>query len=301
MSDSGQQKRSDLTPIVTRHADRKSESDNPSSVDGIEVARTLAEAGLPVFVAPPNTAYLSGDKSKSEFQFPTGWPNTGPDPDLLDRWEPGWAVCLVAGHGLDAVDVDPAHGGDADEQLALLMGCGATVLGIAETPSGGAHIYVMSTGIGSTANTKIGVDYRGRHDDGTGGGFLYLPGTLRPKHDGAGYSWRSVPDPALLNQLSRDAEHRAITDYLATLGVGVTPVRTEGASAVPGEAVDLASLPPWLRDLLTDFGPVFTLADGSTSSDRSARFHHLVGACHRADLSQGQVVALLTTWCQEVG
>lgn len=272
----------------------------PQAGDHLQVAYQLVRSGMPVFIAPPNPDYDAAAGDQPEFKLPVRWPGTPANPELLARWEPGWALCLVTGHGLDAVDIDPANGGVVDDQLARLTGFGATVLGIADTPSGGAHLYVLSTGLATSANTKVGVDYRGGRDDATGAGFLYLPGTRRPKYGGSGYTWRSTPDLGLLGGLDRGDEHSAVHGYLKSLGSTPTGGGLSALPRVTAEPVDLASLPRWLQVLLTDFGPVFTLADGTASTDRSARFHHLVGACHRAGLSQGEAVFALTKWCEEV-
>lgn len=273
----------------------------PTEVDDLRVARMLAEAGLPVFVAPPNPSYVPGQKDEPEFLFPSGWARMEADPRLLDRWQPGWAVCLVTGHGLDGVDVDPLHGGDVQEQLTLLTDLGATVIGRVDTPSGGAHLYVMSTGIASSSNTRVGVDFRGGCDDGSGRGFLYLPGTQRPKHGGLGYSLRVDLDLTTLKTLTPDTEHTALVRYFDSLVPGVRPVSQQAPLVPASEPVHIESLPPQLRELLVEYGPTFTLVDGTTSTDRSARFHHLVAACQRSGLSLGQTVTLVDAWCAGVG
>ena len=160
----------------------------------LAVARRLATSGLPVFVASPNPDFDPDvkdprDRRSREFEFPQRWQYTVADPAALDGWEPGCAVCLVAGADLDVVDVDTKNGADVDDQRRRLNDAGVVILGEASTPSGGRHLYVASTGICSLNRPDLGVDYRGRGSDGSGAGLVYLPGTSRPKYDGAGFRW----------------------------------------------------------------------------------------------------------------
>ena len=278
---------------------------SPGAAD-LAVARKLIRAGMPVFVAKPNPAFDPavrdrGDPRSKEFFLPSGWPDTECDIAALEKWEPGWAVCLVTGHGLDTVDVDTKNGAMIDEQVERLAALGVETLGRAETPSGGAHLYVLSTGTCTSSKTSVGVDFRGCGEDGSGAGFVYLPGTSRPKYRGLGYTWTAVPDLALIEELDVDEQHDAIATYLNGLGVTVRTDAANTSAMVRGEEVDEGAVPAQLRNLLSDVGPTWTKADGTTTEDRSGRFHYLVGECRRAGLTQGQTVTLLEPWCTSTG
>jgi len=81
-------------------------------VHALGIARDLAAAGIPVFVAYPDP-----DKP-GEYKPRKGWQNTTANPAYVGAWKPGLALCAVMGHGLDLVDIDPRNGGD----LAALDG-----------------------------------------------------------------------------------------------------------------------------------------------------------------------------------
>jgi hypothetical protein len=72
----------------------------------LDVARALAAAGIPVFVAQPDVTNATG------FALPRNWQHATPDPRVVDQWRPGMAIAAVMGHGLDVIDVDPRNGGD---------------------------------------------------------------------------------------------------------------------------------------------------------------------------------------------
>lgn len=272
--------------------------------DALDAARDLARHGVPVFVAPPNPDYgrtlPDGAPDRREYLLPTGWQHTTPDPAALDAWRPGCAVCIVTGHGVDGVDVDTKNGAEVTEQRERLAALGVEVLAIVITPSGGAHFYVRSTGLRSTANTAVGVDFRGRP------GYLYAPGTSRPKYDGGGYTWAEPFDPEDLADLAPDADNAdAVAAYL--LGLGTTPRAFDGDEdeAAPGarvvEGEPLPRLPEWLAAEVADLGPTWQAGAKDarrTSGDRSARFYRLVAMARRARLTQGQAVTLLAPWCE---
>lgn len=156
----------------------------PQQLADLDVARSLAAAGIPVFIAPRD------DTAPAGFRLPTGWQRTLPDPRVLDHWRPGMAVCAVMGHGLDLLDVDPRNGGDAGRAVQL-----AHVHGAANTPSGGAHLFIASLGVGSRDGIGPGLDFKGGHV-GEGHGFAFLAPTVKAsKVDGrpAPYTWAQVP------------------------------------------------------------------------------------------------------------
>lgn len=272
-------------------------------------ALLMIEQGMPVFLGRPNARYgtpgENGKPDPREFHLPARWQDLAADTSVIDAWNPGDALCLATGHGLDAVDIDPRHGSDVEEQRHRLVTLGVPIIGETRTPGGGAHFYVPSVGLCSSSNTTTGVDFRGRGMDGGGAGLLYLPATQRPKYDGGGYTWVTTPKWEDLDDLD-DNDRNEIRDALAAYlyGVGITPrIRDERSSVevIGGVHVDHERLPTWLRTLITDTGPEWETASGVPSRDRSERFHNLVGACRRAHLTQAETVTVLEPWTEAVG
>ncbi len=257
----------------------------PSNND-LSMTEELAEHN-PLFTAPPNPGFDKADKRSKEFHLPIGWQQrpVGKMPPTPS----GGAACMVTGYGLGVVDVDTKNGAKIETEREALQANGVEILAEVRTPSGGAHFYVASTGICSSANPANGVDFRGGAADGSGRGFVYIPGTARPKYDGGGYEWVEQ-NFELLGELDRDDQRDALWTYLQ--GRGITPRLTAGAPALTaaGEAVD--GEPP--AHIAERLGLL-------TVDDRSAHFHGTVGECKRAGFTQGQTVTLLTPWCESVG
>jgi P4 family phage/plasmid primase-like protien len=158
----------------------------------LDVAREMAAAGIPLFVAQPSP------DTKLGFTLPDRWQRTEPDPGVVDRWRPGLALCAVMGCGLDAVDGDPRNGGD----LSQLNGTTPRVYAIAATPSGGNHLLVASLGTGSRDNVYPGIDVKSGLPDGSGRGFIFIAPTVRRSvvtGEPVAYRWLQRPDLAALN------------------------------------------------------------------------------------------------------
>lgn len=257
-------------------------------------AHELAAAGVPIFTATPNRSFdpLVTDRSDpraKEFYLPRAWQESTPLASLTPTQ--GDALCAVTGHVLDTVDVDTKNGASVEAERHRLHACGVAIVGESRTPSIGAHFYVLATGICSSSKPVNGVDFRGGAANGTGRGFVYLPGTLRPKYDNAGYAWIQEVDLDILAELDQDEQRDAIWTYLQ--GRGIEPRLTAGVPAqqVAGEPVDDADLPADLAERL-----------GTLSvEDRSEYFYGTVGLCKRHGYTQGQAVTLLTPWCTAVG
>lgn len=138
------------------------------------IARELVSAGIPVFAAPPAPG------TKVGFRLPSHWEQTRPDAALVAQWQPGWALCMVCGHGLDGIDVDTYAGGDLAVLEAALDGAGLPeIIGMAATPSGGTHLFIRSLGIASKNALLPGIDIKAGTPEGKGRGFLFIAPTVR--------------------------------------------------------------------------------------------------------------------------
>lgn len=177
------------------------EAARAEQVQALDVARYLAESGVPIFLARPALVggqwQPTGGTGGTGYWLPGGWQQTQPDPAALDVWRPGMAVCAVMGHVVDGADVDPRHGGQ--ETFSGLQGAGMwpQSYGRQETPSGGFHELVARLDVASRDNVRPGLDVKAGLDDGTGRGFLFLAPTVkRSKSTGqvGAYRWTVEPN-----------------------------------------------------------------------------------------------------------
>jgi P4 family phage/plasmid primase-like protien len=161
----------------------------------LEIARSLANAGIPLFIAQPDAS------AKTGFRPPPHWQERSPaDPGVVDGWRPGMALCAVMGCGLDLIDVDPRNGGD----IAVLDGIMPLIYASAATPSGGFHLFVASMGCGSRDNIAPGIDVKSGMADGSGRGFAFIAPTVRASvvtGEPAAYRWLQVDGGRLVNLL----------------------------------------------------------------------------------------------------
>lgn len=274
--------------------------------DELKVAKALIDAGEVVVAIEPNRNYdptaPHNDPRSNEFHMPSGWQTMTADEAHLDAWRPGWGLILVCTNRLAVVDVDTKHGANIENEINRLKALDVPVVGMALTPSGGAHLYVPHVGLRTTNNTASGIDTRSSGLDGSSAGIVFLPGTQRPKYPGKSYQWVQVPDPEVADEFRTDDTTDAMSSYL--VAIGSTPkhyadtFEDAEAEALPEE------MPLDLLDLLADLGegdPPVWIIGGKESDDRSRRFHHLVGACQRAGLTKGQTVTALKPWCEGVG
>ena len=142
----------------------------------LDVARELIKRGAPVFVARPEVdpdgAWIP-DAGVGGYKLPKRWERTHPDPDVVDTWRPGDALCMVTGVVLDVVDIDPRNGGSPDAvDLPLSLGC-------QDTPSGGSHEFVAPLGVASLDGVVPGIDVKAGLPDGSGRGFVFLAPTRK--------------------------------------------------------------------------------------------------------------------------
>ena len=201
--------------------------------EALEIARGLARAGVPIFIAPPS----SDPKDTSGFRLPGRWQQTKPDPAILDHWQPGWAVCAVMGHGIDLVDLDLYAGAEvARIQPALRQ---ARHYAMAGTASGGIHVFVASLGVRSKNGLFKGIDIKAGDANGKGLGFAFIAPTVKkskvtgePSH----YFWQTAPDLMALTQTRDDQTGRALAELLFTAKTGLNGQNGNGSQNGHGPA-----------------------------------------------------------------
>lgn len=180
----------------------------------LDIARDLVRAGVPVFAAAPDP----NPESSTGFKLPPRWPTFTPDLTEIDRWQPGWALCAIGGHALDALDTDPRNGGDVGADELRRTGDWPMSYGRASTPSGGTHDLIAPLGVGKGTPIE-GVDFQGGRADGTGRGFVFISPTVKAsKVDGIArpYRWVSEPDLARLSiEGTKDTSGQGVARRLA--------------------------------------------------------------------------------------
>lgn len=178
------------------------------TAEALVVARALAAAGVPIFVAKPATEAgewkPDGGHNKCGYWLPPGWEQTTADPAAADGWQPGMALCAVMGHVLDLLDVDPRNGGQETADGLKAAGMWPRVYASAATPSGGSHDFVAPLGVASRDGLRDGLDIKAGKSNGDGRGFAFIAPTVKlSKTTGelAQYVWTVPPmvdelDPA---------------------------------------------------------------------------------------------------------
>lgn len=156
----------------------------------LEVARALAKAGAPLFIATPaldNAGAWDPEAGAGGYRLPARWQDTVADPEVVDRWQPGQALCMVTGVVYDVIDVDPRNGGD----LTSLVDMIPRVYGRARTPSAGEHLLIKSVGVRKCVLAP-GIDLQAGDTGGLGRGFVFIAPTVKlSKSSGqiGGYAW----------------------------------------------------------------------------------------------------------------
>lgn len=138
-----------------------------------------------------------------------GWSSFRVEDCDLSLYRPGDSIAMVTGHGLDVVDFDSKIEGATMDNLPRFQSFGEH-----QTPSGGRHFLIPSTGIAKmTLTTDKGPvgDFLGGCKDGSSRALCYLPGSQRSKYPGKAYTvvreWNidaaldSVADPQLVAAL----------------------------------------------------------------------------------------------------
>jgi hypothetical protein len=127
-------------------------------------------------------------KPGGEFIYPTGDRDKLSAADNyipLNRFQRGWAIMARTGGSVAVVDVDPRNGSDIDKTKQLLDSLNVGIFAEVATPSGGRHFYIAGhPELPSTSNLDgwSGIDIL------SFGKLVFLPGTQRPKYNGAGYT-----------------------------------------------------------------------------------------------------------------
>ena len=186
-----------------------------NATDALSLAQSLIDAGFPVIVCRPNPRWRpAGTPTEPELHYPRGWQSTTASECDLAQFRPGVdTLALVAGHGIDAVDVDSKAGGSVEHLPPFRR------FGRHRRPSGGHHDFVRSAGIGqlsplNVAGNHVG-DYCGGTADGGGRRLIYLPGSTRPRYPDATYE---IEEPLDLEALAEsDPDDDLIT---ALIGAG---------------------------------------------------------------------------------
>jgi hypothetical protein len=202
--------------------------------NALSIARQLAAAGIPIFVAYPDSSAPTG------YRLPSGWQRVIADTAVVVSWRPGMALCAVMGHGLDLVDIDPRNGGDPatlDGEMPISYGC-------ATTPSEGVHSFIKSLGVRSCDNIVAGIDIKAGNSTGEGRGFAFIAPTERvSKVDGVKrpYEWIRPPDLDRLNaEGPQDDSGKALVRLINAKRNGHRPV----SSGVPTPA-EFMQCRPW--------------------------------------------------------
>lgn len=219
----------------------------PEQLRAIEIARAMADAGVPVFVCKPNP-YRPG-----KYYIRAGWPDTEPDPSALDAWEPGWGVAAVGGRVADWLDMDPRSGGHESQELLKNENAWPLSFGKQSTPSGGTHDMISSAGIGKETGFLPGLDFQGGlpapdEDGETHRAFVWLAPTVgKSKVTGelVPYRWINEPDLDALDEwraadgTCTDESVRGVVDrVLAARSHRPAPMQvnaTQESASMPGD------------------------------------------------------------------
>ena len=187
-----------------------------ADLDPLTYAQSLIDAGVPVVICRPNPRWRSDGSTPGEPELchPSGWQSIAATACDLSGFHLGVDVlAMVAGHGVDAVDVDSKAGGSVENLPPFRR------FGRHRTPSGGHHDLVRSTGIGQMSPLDIHGRHVGDFCGGTTGGggrrLVYLPGSTRPKYPDAGYEIEEALDLGTLMESDPDDDLIA-----ALLGAG---------------------------------------------------------------------------------
>lgn len=236
----------------------------------LTVARHLIEHGVPIFLAEPvldHEGRWVPTGGVGGYRLPSAWQRTEPDVTVLDRWRPGFALCMVTGHGVDVLDVDPRSGGAESYRDMKAAGAVPCLYGQAASPSAGGHGLMRSLGIRSRDGFMPGLDLKAGVD-GHGHGFVFIAPTVRlSKVTGelVPYTWQVEPD---LDALDPD------DDTGAALAARVAAVRsgtmTTGSAPVAYVGPTYADLTPSRRARVDGHDAALLVGLRSAAADLAA-------------------------------
>lgn len=164
----------------------------------ISDAHTLVDLGVPVFAG---RLTREGDPDARDMRWKS-WQRTKPNHRPIDRYAPGEALGAVTGTVFDVIDIDPRNGGRFSfKKLSDELGDdGPEIYWEVQTSSGGRHLYIAPLGIGTHPAFMQGLDLKAE------GGFVFIPGTIRPSKD---------PE-----NLGQRVSYRALRELAAPVGNG---------------------------------------------------------------------------------
>lgn len=204
---------------------------SPDQHKALQIAHNLIDMGVPLFSAPPH--------SSAEFARPDAWQTFRPNHVQVERWKPGWALCMVTGVVFDVLDVDPRNGGLEGFHELYYHEAVPTILGAAKTPSDGRHYLISRTHLAKTSKAASGVDLQAGADDGSGRGYIYIAPTVRLSKYGpragetVAYEW--LEDPRLERS---PAEDPGMTNLIALVNANRGPRRPIAAKPATNPADD---------------------------------------------------------------
>jgi hypothetical protein len=214
--------------------------------NALRIARTLIDAGIPVFAAAPcpENCPTQGHQ-RTEFHLPKSWQKITPSYAQLRRWKPGWALAAMGGFAGDWLDEDRHHGGDVSVKELREADEWPRVYGEVITPSGGRHHLIAPLRERETNGLLPGLDYQGGDDSGQGRAFVWLAPTVKrsknPEDAGAlgTYAWVGEPDlEGLLEGVAAgDESGKALTSRIRAKAAGaVKALETPEVSAYPTDS-----------------------------------------------------------------
>lgn len=203
------------------------------------MAVQMIEHGIPVFVAKPDPRERDG------FRKPSGWQRTPADTSTLVGYQPGDALCMVCGHGLDVIDVDIQNGGDKHRGAIDQAGLTPQIYGTVRTPSGGTHEFVRSLNVRKQQDVWPGIDVQAGDEHGEGRGFVYIAPTVKKSkitNEMRPYVWEQPIDWTMF-----DAEH-AEDDTGDGLAALIRSTQTASIEWEPYEGKAYAEFEPNTRE-----------------------------------------------------
>lgn len=206
---------------------------SPDQRKALQIAHDLIDMGVPIFSAPPH--------STAEFARPDAWQTFRPNHVQVERWRPGWALCMVTGVVFDVLDVDPRNGGLKGWLELEQAGAIPAVLGHSETPSDGDHYLIQRTHLAKTSKAARGVDLQAGQDDGSGRGYIYIAPTVRLSKYGpnegqrVAYEW--ITEPRRAPKL----EDSGLENLIVVVNANRGPRRTVATKVATKSDDDLAA------------------------------------------------------------